>query len=172
MSFHRLSVLLVDDCAYMRMIISAVLRGIGFTRIIEAADGAQALEELRLQPIDMLICDYAMPVIDGLELTQLLRSAPDSPAPRIPIIMMTAHTERSRIQAARDAGVSELISKPLSSKTLIDRLIAVIDSPRPWVMGRAYTGPCRRRKSGGRYDGPLRRAEDQELDLDTEWKRA
>lgn len=171
MSFRRLSVLVVDDCPYMRTIVCGVLRGIGIQRIGEANDGAEALKELSLAPYDLLITDYAMPTLDGVELTRLLRVAKDSPSPRIPILMMTAHTERTRIMEARDSGVNEILSKPLSAKTLLDRLIALIDHPRDWVFARGYVGPTRRRRKSSKYDGPLRRESDAPLDLDgVDWK--
>jgi two-component system, chemotaxis family, chemotaxis protein CheY len=167
MSFRRLSVLVADDCAYMRTIVSTVLRGIGFMRIGEASDGAEALNEMSIAPYDLLITDYAMPTIDGVELARLLRTAKDSPAPRIPILMMTAHTERARIMGARDAGVNEIVSKPLSAKTLLDRVIAIVDHPRDWIIARGYVGPDRRRRTNAKYDGPLRRDDDKPLDLDS-----
>lgn len=171
MSFRRLSALVVDDCAYMRTIVCAILRSVGFQRIGEAPDGAEALNELGIAPYDLLITDNAMPTLDGLELAHMLRTAKDSPAPRIPILMMTAHTERARIIGARDAGVNEIVSKPLSAKTLLDRVIAIVDQPRDWIVSRHYFGPDRRRRSNAKYDGPLRRESDQGLDLDAQdWK--
>jgi two-component system, chemotaxis family, chemotaxis protein CheY len=169
MSFRNLSVLVVDDCPYMRTIVSAILRGAGFGRMGEAGDGAAALSELSQAAYDIVITDFAMPTLDGVELTRLLRTAKDSPNPRIPILMMTAHTERAKIFGARDAGVNELVSKPLSAKTLLDRVVALIDNPRTWVISKSYVGPDRRRRKNTRYDGPLRRDEDQGLAIDDTW---
>lgn len=167
MSLRSLSVLIVDDCTYMRMLVSAMLRGLGLRHIGEAGDGAEALAELRLTPYDVLITDLAMPTLDGIELARLLRTAKDSPAPRIPIIMMTAHSERARVLGARDAGVNEIVSKPLSAQTLIDRIIAVIDHPRGMVRSATYNGPCRRRRDDPRYRGPKRRDSDRTEEADT-----
>ncbi len=169
MSFRNLNVLVVDDCPHMRNIVSAILRGAGFGRVGEANDGAAALSELSQAAYDILITDVAMPTLDGLELTRLLRTAKDSPNPRIPILMMTAHTERAKVFGARDAGVNELVSKPLSAKTLLDRVIALIDHPRSWVLAKHYVGLDRRRRKNARYDGPLRREDDQGLAIDDSW---
>jgi CheY-like chemotaxis protein len=166
MPLRKLSVLVVDDCAHMRNIVICMLRGVGCRLIGEAADGVSALEQLRATHYDVLITDYAMPTLNGIELTRILRTTKDSPQPRIPILMMTAHTERARILGARDVGVHELVSKPLAARTLLERLFAIIDQPRPWVTTRTYSGPCRRRRSNVAYNGPLRREEDADLDLD------
>jgi two-component system, chemotaxis family, chemotaxis protein CheY len=161
MPFRAFSALIVDDCTHMRTIVSTILRGVGFGRVREAVDGAEALSELRNADYDFLIMDYAMPTLDGIEVTQMLRTSSDSPAPYIPIIMMTAHTERARILGARDAGISELISKPMSAATLINRLAAVVDRPRSWIRATNYTGPCRRRIRKATYTGAMRRHDDQ-----------
>jgi two-component system, chemotaxis family, chemotaxis protein CheY len=161
MSFERINVLVVDDCSYMRLIVVSILRGIGFRKVHEASDGAEALDTLKHVAVDFMIADCLMPTLDGIELTKLLRTARDSPSPRLPIILMSAHTERGRILEARDAGVDEVLSKPLSAQALLDRIVAVIDQPRPYIRASGYIGPCRRRHSKHPYRGPLRRADDK-----------
>jgi two-component system, chemotaxis family, chemotaxis protein CheY len=160
----NLHVLVVDDNPHMRGIVVAILRGAGFTRVKEACDGAHALEEMRAGIPDIIVCDLNMNPIDGLEFTRMLRTAPDSPNPFVPIIMMTGHTERSKVTAARDAGANELVAKPISAKTLLERIVSVIDRPRPFVRSPHYTGPCRRRASDNDYSGPKRRRSDQEVE--------
>jgi two-component system, chemotaxis family, chemotaxis protein CheY len=157
----NLHILVIDDNPHMRGIVVAILRGAGFTRIKEASDGAQALDEMRTSIPDIIVCDLTMDPIDGLEFTKMLRTAPDSPNPYIPIIMMTGHTERSKVTAARDVGVNELVAKPISAKTLLERIVSVIDRPRPFVRAQSYTGPCRRRGTAEDYAGPRRRRDDQ-----------
>jgi two-component system, chemotaxis family, chemotaxis protein CheY len=153
----NLHVLVVDDNPHMRGIVVAILRGAGFTRVKEAADGAHALEEMRTGVPDIIVCDLNMDPIDGLEFTRMLRTAPDSPSPFVPVIMMTGHTERSKVTAARDAGANELVAKPISAKTLLERIVSVIDRPKPFVRSPHYTGPCRRRGPTSDYNGPKRR---------------
>jgi two-component system, chemotaxis family, chemotaxis protein CheY len=155
-----LHVLVIDDNPHMRAIVVAILRGAGFTRVKEANDGAQALEEMRAGIPDIIVCDLNMNPIDGLEFTKMLRTSSDSPGHFIPVIMMTGHTERSKVTAARDAGVNELVAKPISAKTLLERIVAVVDRPRPFVKSAFYSGPCRRRGTPSDYAGPRRRRED------------
>lgn len=158
-----LHVLVVDDNPHMRSIVVAILRGAGFAQIKEASDGAHALEELRTSVADIIIVDLNMTPIDGLEFTKMLRTADDSPWPFVPVIMMTGHTERSKVMAARDAGINELVAKPISAKTLLERIVAVIDRPRAYVRSGSYKGPCRRRGAAKDFAGPWKRKTDDAI---------
>jgi two-component system, chemotaxis family, chemotaxis protein CheY len=163
---ERLHLLVVDDNPHMRSIVVAILRGSGFGNIKEASDGSHALEEMKTGIPDIIIIDLNMSPLDGVEFTRLMRTAPDSPSPYVPIIMMTGHTERSKVTAARDAGINELVAKPISAKTLLQRIVAVIDRPRSFVKTKSYTGPCRRRDKSKDFRGPWRRkSDDQALNL-------
>jgi two-component system chemotaxis response regulator CheY len=160
---NSLHVLVVDDNPHMRSIVVAILRGVGIGIVKEASDGADAMEVMRAGVPDIVIVDLNMFPIDGLEFTQMIRTAVDSPFPFVPIIMMTGHTERTKVTAARDSGVNELVAKPISAKTLLDRIVAVIDRPRSFVKTATYTGPCRRRGTSGKdYVGKLRRKSDNQ----------
>jgi CheY-like chemotaxis protein len=158
----NISVMVVDDNPHMRLIVVAILRGVGIMHIKEASDGADALGLMRSGIPDLIIADLNMAPVDGLEFTHMVRTAPDSPYPFVPIIMMTGHTERSKVNAARDAGINELLAKPISAKTLLDRIISVIDRPRPFVKAPGYTGPCRRRVEAKDFNGPWRRKSDKD----------
>ena len=96
--------------------------------------------------------------MSGLDLVQMIRTNPQAPNPFVPVIMLTGHTSLDHVRQARDAGVNEFIAKPVSVKTMMSRLVAVIEHPRPYVRTGYYFGPCRRRRSG-EYQGPERRLE-------------
>jgi two-component system, chemotaxis family, chemotaxis protein CheY len=155
--------LVVDDNQHMRAIISTVLKGIGVRQVRECWDGAEALDALRKWPADVVITDYHMAPIDGIEFTRLVRNAADSPNPFIPIIMLTGYAERTLVMEARDAGVTEFIAKPLTAQALVDRLGAVVFRPRSFVRTSRYFGPDRRRRDDPSYDGPLRRSGDDDM---------
>lgn len=157
---HSLNILLVDDNQHMRSIAGAVLHSADIQKVYEASDGAAALELLRHHPIDIALVDYNMFPMNGVEFTRLVRNSPDSPNVYLPIIMMSGHAERHRIYAARDAGVTEFLVKPITAKAILDRINAVIFKPRPFVKTNSYFGPCRRRRDLVDYAGPLRRAAD------------
>ena len=159
-SLKTLSVLLVDDNQHMRAITSAILASAGVSRIREVGDGAQALEALREETVDLAIVDFNMFPLDGVEFTRMVRNSPDSGNPYLPIIMMTGHSERTRVQEARDAGVTEFVVKPITPKAMLDRIHAVIFHPRPYVKSEDYFGPCRRRTTPRDYAGPFRRSTD------------
>jgi len=161
-SLQSLQILLVDDNPYMRAITSAVLQSAGVRKVREASDGAAGLETLREHAIDLAIVDFNMFPLDGVEFTRLVRNSPDSVNPFLPIIMMTGHSEKSRVYEARDAGVTEFVVKPITAKSILDRIQAVIYRPRPFVKTDGYFGPDRRRTSASNYKGPLRRSTDDQ----------
>jgi CheY-like chemotaxis protein len=146
----------------MRAITSAVLQSAGVRKVREAADGTAGLEILREQAIDLAIVDFNMFPLDGVEFTRLVRNSPDTTNPYLPIIMMTGHSEKSRVYEARDAGVTEFVVKPITAKAILDRIQAVIFRPRPFVKTDGYFGPDRRRTAATGYKGPLRRSTDDQ----------
>jgi len=158
--YGSLKILLIEDNQHMRSIVTAILKGSGIRNIREARDGAEGLDMLRQYPADIALVDFNMDPIDGVEFTRLLRNAPDSSNPYLPVVMITGHSERSRVIQARDAGVNEFIVKPLTARALLGRLDSVIMRPRPFIRCTAYFGPDRRRTSDQAYAGPFRRHTD------------
>lgn len=161
-----LTVLIVDSNSYMRKIIRTMLRGFGISRLREASDGAVALEELNMHIIDLVVADYALETLNGVELTEMVRGAEDSPNRFVPIVMLSAYTEKWRVEAARDAGVTEFLRKPLCAKDLYLRLEEVIERPRNFIRTARYFGPDRRRKVMVGPSTPRRRADDQGIEAE------
>ena len=159
-SLAALQILLIDDNPHMRTIASAVLKSAGIRKVLEAGDGGTGLQMLRDHAVDLAIVDYNMFPLDGVEFTRLVRNSPDSANPYLPIIMMTGHSGKQRVYAARDAGVTEFLVKPITAKAVLDRIHSVIWKPRPFVKTEGYFGPDRRRVVPPGYRGPFRRATD------------
>jgi CheY-like chemotaxis protein len=157
-SLEKIRFLLVDDNVHMMNIVKTVLRGFGATRVLEARSAREALALLRQDAIDIVILDYLMEDEDGVAFVRRLRNAPDSPAPYVPIIMLTAHAERRRVEIARDAGVTEFCAKPVTATDMLKKVAAVIDQPRPFIRGGDYFGPDRRRLKDPAYKGLERRS--------------
>jgi two-component system, chemotaxis family, chemotaxis protein CheY len=155
--FENLRVLLADDNAHMRTIVTALLQSIGVKYFKEARNGAEALGILRDWQCDVAMVDFRMDPIDGVEFTRLIRNAKDSVDIFLPIIMLTGYADRARVIEARDAGVTELIVKPVTAQAVIARLNSVIYHPRPFVRTASYFGPDRRRAVNPDYAGPERR---------------
>jgi len=141
----KVSVLVVDDNGHMIYILRSLLLGFGITRTFESRYAAEAVELTRRESIDLIILDYQMPFIDGLEFTRTIRTSEKSRNPFVPIILVTAHTERSRIIEARDAGVTEICAKPINAHQLWTKIAAVVNHPRPFIRSDGFFGPDRRR---------------------------
>lgn len=154
---ERVRFLVVDDNAHMINIVKTILRGFGATQIFEAKDATDAFHRLKHDAIDIVITDYQMEVLDGIEFVKLVRNSSDSPNRYVPIIMLTAHSERSRVVAARDAGANEFCCKPVTAQELYRKVVAIVDYPRPFIKTSSYFGPDRRRRLDPKYEGPERR---------------
>jgi two-component system, chemotaxis family, chemotaxis protein CheY len=92
--FNRLRFLIIDDNAHMRRILRTLLHGFGTREVYEAEDGAGGLEAFSHYSPDIVITDWAMPIFDGLELTQMIRQPGANNNPYVPIIMLTGHSEK------------------------------------------------------------------------------
>jgi CheY-like chemotaxis protein len=155
--FERLKILVVDDNVHMRKLVVTILQAFGVIQIYEADSGERAWTILRETNPDICVLDWVMEGMSGVDFVKKLRSDPASPNPFVPVIMLSGHTQMERVRQARDAGVNEFIAKPVSVKTMMQRLVAVIESPRPYVRTKGYFGPCRRRRGADEYRGPERR---------------
>ena len=101
-----------------------------------------------------------MPLFDGLEFVQMIRQPDSTLNPYVPIIMLSAHSERHRVLQARDAGVNDFLCKPISAKSLHQRISAILQTPRPFIRANTYFGPDRRRQTATvAYRGLERRKE-------------
>lgn len=142
-----LKVLIVDDEITMRKVTRSLLQAIGVRTIHEAGDGTSGLELIRTLAPDVVILDWEMPSPNGVEFVRAVRSPGSFPLPDVPIIMLTAYGERSRVVEAVNVGVNEYLLKPVSSKALLARLVAILARPRRMVKKGDYYGPEPRRLS-------------------------
>jgi two-component system, chemotaxis family, chemotaxis protein CheY len=116
----KMHVLVVDDFATMRRIITNVLRQLGFEHILEAEDGTKALQILETEKVDFVITDWNMPQMSGLDLLKAIRASEDKK--HIPVLMVTAEAMQENIIKAAQAGVNNYIIKPFDAKTLSDKI--------------------------------------------------
>lgn len=138
--------LVIDDNSFSRLLIRRILNQFGATEVHEAANGADAQEEVRAFKPDIVIVDWMMNPIDGMEFVNWLRSDKDSPDPFLPVIMVSAFSHMTNVVQARDAGINEFLAKPISAKSLMSRIQSVIEKPRQFVRATDYFGPDRRRR--------------------------
>lgn len=146
LNISHLKVLVVEDNAHFRNLVRTILETLGIADVVEAKDGAEALETLKSFPADLIILDWRMDGLDGVECLRRIRTAPDSPSPYVPVIMVTGYSEARLIREARQAGVDEFLAKPISAKELLTRLIQAVEQPRPYAKTTDYFGPDRRRR--------------------------
>ena len=157
----KLNVLVVDDNKHMLTVVKTILTALGVRNVRTVVDAADAFKEMRTLPADIVITDWMMSPVDGLDFVRLLRNAKDTPNPYVPIIMLTGHTEMHRVLEARDAGVTEFLAKPISAHALYGRIVTIVEHPRPFVRTKIYFGPCRRRHQKDAYKGTMRRSDDE-----------
>lgn len=119
-----IKVLVVDDFATMRRIVKGVLKQLGFVNIIEAEDGSAALTELKKEKIGLIVSDWNMPNMSGLDLLKAVRG--DEQFKRIPFIMVTAEGQKENVIEAVKSGVSNYIVKPFTPETFGEKLQKVI----------------------------------------------
>ena len=119
-------ILIVDDFKTMLKIIDSLLRQLGFKNIVEATDGKMALEKLKSEKFDLVLSDWNMEPMNGLDLLKAVRA--DAALKHIPLILITAESKVENIIEAKKAGVSNYIIKPFNAVTLKEKLCAVIGS--------------------------------------------
>lgn len=120
----NINILIVDDFKTMLKIIRSLLTQLGFQHIDDASNGSMAIEKLKEKKYQLIISDWNMEPVTGLELLKHVRSNEDTK--KIPFIMVTAESETKNVIAAKQAGVSNYIVKPFNSETLKAKLTSVL----------------------------------------------
>ena len=158
-SLEKLRVLVVDDNPQMRTIVGAVLGAVGIRHIFFAGDGVAGLTAVHSRDVDVVYVDYEMPLMNGLDFISAVRAMAGD-VRFLPIIMLTGYADRAHLNAARDRGVTEFLAKPVTARSILTRLAAVIDHPRAFVSCASYFGPDRRRRKQAADGSPRRRSTD------------
>lgn len=134
--FDLLRFLVIDDSPHMRTVARALLHGFGASEIYEADDGATGLEAcIHFMP-DIVLTDWVMPNLDGLEMTRVIRQSGVNADPYVPIIMLSGYTEQTRIDKAYAAGVSQFLTKPISARALYGTILTVVANPNAFRRDR------------------------------------
>jgi two-component system, chemotaxis family, chemotaxis protein CheY len=114
--------LVADDSSTMRKTLIRSLSACGITDVVEAIDGAEAFKLFIAEPVDLVLTEWNMPAKSGLELVQAIRGE----GARVPIIMITAEAEKSRVIEAIKAGVSDYLIKPFTTEMLHEKIEKLI----------------------------------------------
>jgi two-component system chemotaxis response regulator CheY len=116
----NMKILVVDDMATMRRIVKNVLKQLGFPNTEEAENGQDALQKLRADTYGLVVSDWNMPVMSGIDLLRAIRA--DDALKTIPVLMVTAEAQQANLVEAVQAGVSNYIVKPFTAETMQDKL--------------------------------------------------
>ena len=123
MTDQNMKILTVDDFSSMRRIIRNMLRQLGYTNILEAEDGTEALSLLQREKVDFIISDWNMPNMNGLELLKAIRA--DANLKPIPVLLVTAEVLKGNVVEAVRAGVNNYVVKPFTAETLREKIDAI-----------------------------------------------
>ena len=123
MTDQNMKILTVDDFSTMRRIIRNMLRQLGYTNIVEAEDGAEALSLLQREKMDFVISDWNMPNMNGLDLLKAIRA--DENLKPIPVLLVTAEALKENVVEAVKAGVNNYVVKPFTAETLKEKIDAI-----------------------------------------------
>ncbi|GJL67375.1 MAG: two-component system response regulator [Nitrospirales bacterium] len=124
-----MKVLVVDDMSTMRRIVKNVLRQIGFTDIMEAENGQDALTKLKGGGFGLVVSDWNMPVMQGIELLRAVRG--DAELKTLPFLMVTAEAQKENLIEAVQAGVSNYVVKPFTAEVLQGKLEKIFANVQP-----------------------------------------
>ena len=155
-NLSKLSILVLEKHLLIRNLLTEVFREFGVSTVLNTPDPKIAWEMLQQFPIDLILSDWC-PGLDGMAFLERVRQGPDSRNPFVPVIVCTANTEYAHVCTARDAGMTDYLTKPVSAKTIYSRICAVIENHRPFVHVGDFFGPNRRRHADPLFGGVERR---------------
>jgi DNA-binding response OmpR family regulator len=154
----RKTLMVADGDRDMRKIIRSTLYLVGMNKVFEASDGWQVLGMLNNIAVDVIIMDLLVGEIIGLNLIRIIRTSNNRHHRTVPIIVLSGLHDERRVIAARDAGATEFLVKPISPRLLLERLLDVMKHARPLTISDNFIGPDRRRRRlTVSYLGPERR---------------
>jgi two-component system chemotaxis response regulator CheY len=128
-----LDILIVDDNANMRLLVRTILRSFGLTDARQARDGTTALAELERKVPSLIISDWEMAPMNGLDFIRAVRRVGREPLCFVPIIVLTAHASRPLIETAFANGATQLLVKPVTPANLLQRISWVLEDDRPFT---------------------------------------
>ena len=130
-AFSNVTILVVDDQDYVRSIVSQLLKRLGVGRILECANGSEALKLLERNAPDVILCDIKMQPVNGLQFLHDVRAGVAGCDAKVPIIFLTSASDRTTVQAAIEGNVDGYLVKPVSASDLKSKLISVLSRRNP-----------------------------------------
>ena len=174
----KVNILIVEDNDSSRRLVVELLRSSGFSNLTIARSAEDAIAQMQGQAPDLILLDWGLPGMSGIDLAKTIRHAAVTPDerfadPAVPMIMLTARQSARDVTTARNAGIDEFVIKPFSTVSILKAICSCVLRRRPFIVSAGYVGPCRRRakKKDGSYIGLLRRASDIEAAAEENAKR-
>lgn len=160
-SLKNFSILLAEDYEFMQGLVGSMLKAFGVGNIMICGSTHEAIDLLtitqsnarnsNIKGIDIVLTDWMMPDGSGVELINWIRNHKNDHIRFLPVVLLSAFTSEHVVSTARDGGANESLVKPISGENLANRILSVIDNPRPFVKLGSFFGPDRRRR-----DKPLK----------------
>lgn len=124
----NLTILVVEDEAFMRRLICRMLREIGVGEVLEDVNGADGLKTFlaKKDSIDLMILDLMMPVLDGFGVLKFIRNAEEVDQQSLPILVLTGHSEENKVKEAAEIGINGYLVKPVSKKSLVENVVRAL----------------------------------------------
>jgi DNA-binding response OmpR family regulator len=164
LNLQRTSILLADADMMGQSIVVQMLIGFGARAVARCDDVLEVRRQLANQPYDLIITDPAGFGPDGYDLISWIRRESAPPNRHAPVLVVTGHTESSRIGQLRDCGANFVVSRPLSATVLLERILWMSREKRPYVETEHYVGPDRRWRDEALPAGaPGRRQKDRDV---------
>lgn len=141
-----LTFLIAEESHFMLAQLRQQLRGIGTGALYEAEDGEEAFSLLCSKKPDFVIIDSGMDPVSGLIFVRQARTSKNNPNPQVPIIVLVATPNATKLAEARDVGATEILTKPVSAKLLFERIQHILKNHRQFIEKGSFVGPDRRRR--------------------------
>ena len=155
-NFRNLNIIFVDDDKNMHLLMKSILLAMNIVSSRGCFDAESCFKEMLEDPPDIVIADLSLKPENGLDLIRRIRAGEQGVDRFMPILVLSGQTKLENVIEARDVGATEFLSKPVSVGSLHDRLVWMIENPRPFIKAAGYVGPDRRRAMRG-YEGLERR---------------
>lgn len=160
---RAVSILLAEFNPQFRSAVQSILLYEHFSKITEVSDSKSFIDAVRSNSFEVILLDSSIPNLDAIAVTRFIRSGKLGVNPAVVIILLSHRSDMTFIYEAREAGVGEIVAKPLSSAVLMARLTSSLDKPRPFITPEGYTGPCRRTGEEESFIAPPKERVDDHL---------
>lgn len=141
---NNLNIMIVDTDYRLAALMKNILFGLGCQTVTTLRDAPEAIAFLDENPIDIILTENRLKSMSGLQLAGRVRSSKNPEHRALPVILMSAQSDREHVTQARDAGINEYMLKPFCAKSLLERIYQLIEKPRGFVISTYYVGPDRR----------------------------